>query len=243
MKTAILNRNLRKLHLWFGIGIGLQLGLWLISGLFMTIFPIDEVRGTHLRTADVQQNISWKEDLLPISTLLAAQNNQPHTISLKMIAGDPIYILESTGLKQVIDARTGAPRLPIDETLAKQIASQNYAGGGAVSETSFFKDNAPREYGGQGPVWRIDFSKPDMASFYVEAMTGDVKAVRTGLWRVFDFMWGLHIMDWTTRENFNSWWIKSVAGLAVFFFFTGLGLAILRLKTSHTRRRNSKRRA
>jgi len=68
-------------------------------------------------------------------------------------------------------------------------------------------------------VWRIDFEKPDAASFYVDAKTAEIKAVRTGLWRTFDFMWGLHIMDWSNRENFNSWWIKTVAALSVFFCF------------------------
>ncbi len=32
-------------------------------------------------------------------------------------------------------------------------------------------------------VWRIDFVNPDVASFYVDATTVEVKAVKTGLWR------------------------------------------------------------
>ena len=23
----------------------------------------------------------------------------------------------------------------------------------------------------------------------------------------FDFIWGLHIMDWTERDRINSWWL------------------------------------
>ena len=96
-------------------------------------------------------------------------------------------------------------------------------------------------YGRQGPVWRIDFEKPDAASFCVDAKTAEIKAVRTGLWRTFDFMWGLHIMDWSNRENFNSWWIKTVAALSVFFFFTGLGLVLLRIRSALKPRRSSKK--
>ena len=90
-------------------------------------------------------------------------------------------------------------------------------------------------------MWRIDFEKPDAASFYVDAKTAEIKAVRTGLWRTFDFMWGLHIMDWSNRENFNSWWIKTVAALSVFFFFTGLGLVLLRIRSALKPRRSSKK--
>ena len=98
----------------------------------------------------------------------------------------------------------------------------------------------PREYGRAGPVWQIKFNESDPASFYVDATTGEVKAVRTGLWRVFDLMWGLHIMDWSSRENFNSWWIKATATVAVVFFISGLCLIILRLRTALNRRRKMK---
>ena len=49
MNRALFNRRARQLHLWLGLAIGAQVGLWLISGLFMTWFPIEEVRGEHLR--------------------------------------------------------------------------------------------------------------------------------------------------------------------------------------------------
>ena len=41
----------------------------------------------------------------------------------------------------------------------------------------------------------------DKARFYIDAQTGELLAVRTRWWRVFDFMWGLHIMDLQTRED------------------------------------------
>jgi hypothetical protein len=41
----------------------------------------------------------------------------------------------------------------------------------------------------------------DGTRFYVHAATGEILAGRTGWWRVYDFMWGLHIMDLETRED------------------------------------------
>ncbi|WP_017930865.1 PepSY domain-containing protein [Robiginitomaculum antarcticum] len=237
MNQAILNRNLRKLHLWFGIGIGLQLGLWLISGLFMTLFPIDQVRGTHLRATQLPQTVSAKLDILHPSELISKHALNSDALTLKLIAGEPVYIVTTSEKTQAFNAKTGEVQNVMDEVLATQIAIDSYAGRSAQTTATLFEEKAPREYGRAGPVWRIDFKKPDAASFYVDAMTGELKAVRTGLWRTFDFMWGLHIMDWKSRENFNSWWIKTVASLAVFFFFTGFGLAILRIRSSIKRRK------
>ncbi len=240
MNKAILNRNLRKLHLWFGIGIGLQLGLWLISGLFMTLFPIDQVRGTHLRAEQSPQIVSHDLDILVPSDIVSRHTLRPQSLTLKMFNERPVYIVTSEDQTQVFDAKTGAIWETLNEALATQIAVSNYAGRSTQTTATFFQDKAPREYGREGPVWRVDFKKPDAASFYVDATTAEVKAVRTGLWRTFDFMWGLHIMDWSNRENFNSWWIKTVACLAVFFFLTGFALVVLMLRSAFRRRRETK---
>ncbi|GHB03956.1 hypothetical protein GCM10009069_28190 [Algimonas arctica] len=240
MSKAILNRNLRKLHLWFGIGIGLQLGLWLISGLFMTIFSIDHVRGTHLRSEQSPQVIERNLDILGPLDILSKHALAPQSLSLQYVDGDPVYLALSDAKPQIFDAKTGVARPSMTEAQATRIAVKNYAGRSTDTEASFFETKTPREYGRAGPVWRIDFDKPDAASFYVDATTAEIKAVRTGLWRTFDFMWGLHIMDWTNRENFNSWWLKTVAALSVLFFLTGFALVILRLRGTLKRRRLSK---
>ena len=52
---------------------------------------------------------------------------------------------------------------------------------------------------------------------FVAAETGKITAVRNGTWRLYDFFWSLHIMDWKNHENFNSWWLLTFAigGLAL----------------------------
>jgi hypothetical protein len=41
--------------------------------------------------------------------------------------------------------------------------------------------------------------------------------VRTGTWRLYDFFWSLHIMDWKNHEDFNTPWLLG-------FALGGLGL-------------------
>ena len=240
MNKAILNRNLRKLHLWFGIGIGLQLGLWLISGLFMTLFPIDQVRGTHLRSDQPPPLLEPSLDILGPMDILIQHALTPQSLTLQLIETEPVYLALNDGKPQIFDAKTGTARSPLNEALATKIAVTNYAGRSTAMSATLFSGKAPREYGREGPVWRIDFAKPDAASFYVDATTAEVKAVRTGLWRTYDFMWGLHIMDWSNRENFNSWWLKAFSALSIVFFLSGFGLAVLRFLSTVKRRRQTK---
>ncbi len=241
MNTAQLNHLLRKIHLWVGIAIGLQIGLWLISGLFMTLFPIDQVRGTHLRTQDKRAVLSHNDALVHPNIIISAQTTAPNSLLLKTINGAPVYILKIGDETRVINARSGEPYPEISESIAKTIAQNHYSGQGRIISATYFAQKTPQEYRRSGPVWRVNFDKPDRASFYIDARSGDVNAVRTGLWRTFDFMWGLHIMDWKGRENFNSWWIKSVASMAVLFFLTGFGLVIIRLRAMMTRRQRLKK--
>ena len=236
MNKALFNRRVRKLHLWFGLAIGAQIGLWLISGLFMTWFSIDTVRGNHLKSNPQVQQVTGVSALLPLQAVLSKADFQAETLLLKRLNGRNIWIIGSGRERMAIDAVSGDIVSPLPVDMAEAIALAHYSGSGAIFESKLYSD-PPSEYGRAGPVWRVDFKKPEAASFYVDAVTGEVKAVRTPLWRVFDFMWGLHIMDWKTRENFNSWWIKMTALLAFVFFISGVVLACLRLIGMVSRRR------
>ena len=47
----------------------------------------------------------------------------------------------------------------------------------------------------------------DGTYFYVDRWTGEIVARRTAWWRIYDFMWGLHIMDLQTREDAHNPWL------------------------------------
>ena len=54
----------------------------------------------------------------------------------------------------------------------------------------------------------------DGTHFYVDAGSGEVVARRTRFWRVYDFMWGLHIMDLQGREDTHNPWVVGFALVA-----------------------------
>lgn len=238
MTRGILNRRLRQLHLWMGVAIGVQLGLWLVSGLFMTLFPIEQVRGDHLRAEAAPAPLGEISSAFQPSIAASLNDYEAQSLLLKRLNGKLVWYAAAKDQARLIDAETGVQISPLSETDAASLATASYGGEGRLEQATFY-DEPPREYGRPGPIWRVDFTKPDPASVYVDATTGDVRAVRTGLWRVFDFMWGLHIMDWSSRENFNSWWIKMTASVAVLFFITGAGLVSLRVSAAVKRRNNT----
>jgi hypothetical protein len=229
-KRAYIYHFSRKIHLWLGIAIGIQVFIWLASGLFMTWFPIETVRGEHLRSEITQQTLTWPDTHISMQEAIRASDMPALSVSATMLQDIPIWRVQGADGTALIDATNGKRLTPLSEALASKIAAHTYSGAGDLQQANLLSD-PPREYGRPGPVWRIEFGPQDAASFYVDASTGEVCAVRTTLWRVFDFMWGLHIMDWSTRENFNSWWIKMTASMAVLFALAGIVLTILRLSS------------
>ena len=115
------------------------------------------------------------------------------------------------------------------EAKAKSVIHIFLPGGIAHQETFDPKPYAPIEYRAELPVWRADFGGSDNLSVFVAADTGRVAARRSDLWRVYDFLWSLHIMDYRERENFNHPLLIafSVGALAMSLF--GLILLFIRL--------------
>ena len=85
------------------------------------------------------------------------------------------------------------------------------------------------EYRGALPAWRVDFEDGEGRSLYVAADTGAVTARRSTLWRVYDFLWGLHIMDWRGHEDFNTWLLIVATALALVMSVAGIVMLPSRL--------------
>ena len=63
---------------------------------------------------------------------------------------------------------------------------------------------------------------------YFDAETGQLLTRRTRLWRVYDFMWMLHIMDYQGREDFNHPLVQIAAGLGLSVAISGILLVVYR---------------
>ena len=134
-------------------------------------------------------------------------------------------VVARAGKKAVrLSARTGDP-WPVDEAEARDIARRDQPGAPAVTSSERLERSAPVEYRGRPlPAWSVELADPDRTRVYVDAHTGEVTARRNGTWRTYDFLWGLHIMDYREHEDFRHPLLIGAAGLTVATAVTGLVL-------------------
>ena len=187
---------LAKWHIWLGWLVGVPIVLWLASGLFMTLKPLPEVRGEHLRIeADAPQA------LIIEGSALASEDAQLKDMRLTMQDGRAVAILTSLdGVTARVDYASGEPIPALDAEAARALVAKRIVGGDAVTAVTFFAaDEVPFDFRRPVPVWRVALE--DGTYVYVGRDTGQIEAVRTRWWRWFDFAWGLHIMDLSERED------------------------------------------
>ncbi len=220
--------RLHKWHIWLGWLIGVPLILWTASGLFMVARPIEEVRGSHLRA-----------DPLPIKTIRPVvpllHGRALETLTLEQRAAGPVWVIKySDGGARQADATTGALLPPLSAADAATLAAGYYAGKTKLIGTARFSAaNAPLELRRDRPSWQLRYD--DGTRLYIDADSGTLLAVRTRWWRIFDFMWGLHIMDLQSRENSHHPILIGFAGMSLI----GLLLAFtMQLWRPRSRRKN-----
>ncbi len=59
---------------------------------------------------------------------------------------------------------------------------------------------------------------------YQNPFTGDIVAIRSPQWRIWDLMWGFHIMDWIDRDNIDNVLLKIFSFIALFTSISGVVL-------------------
>jgi len=235
-----LNKHLTRLHKWAGLILAFQILAWFGSGFFMTLFPIDQVRGRHL--VDTQTFSLTDKDLLPIEIAMTSYEGALTGASLANIAGRPAYILIGDQGTKMLNARTGEIWEGVGTPDIRQIAIGSYQGKGDIASIAKL-DNAPKDYRGPLPVWQVKFDYSAHTRLYIDPDTAEIRSVRTRLWRIFDLAWKFHIMDVTGEDNFNSWWLRLASGSALIFALSGVGLLWFRIYARpRRRRRDGKRR-
>tara|TARA_Y100001970_G_scaffold52309_1_gene66079 strand:+ start:1540 stop:2082 length:543 start_codon:yes stop_codon:yes gene_type:complete len=57
---------------------------------------------------------------------------------------------------------------------------------------------------------------------YQDPFSGEIVAIRSTQWRIWDLMWGLHIMDWVERDNIDNLMLKIFSFIALFTSISGV---------------------
>ncbi len=207
------------LHKWLALIVGVQIVFWIASGLFFALSPIERVRSEH-RIADAvvaPLDLASLPSATDIRALLAAA---PTKLTYERDAAGQLRAVAefAEGRPALIDL--GARRVisPLSAEAAAAIARAGVAGAPSIKAERLVTSETP-EYRGALPAWRVAFDDREGLAVYVAADTGRVTARRSDLWRTYDALWALHIMDWRDHENFNT-------GLLILASFTSLIVAL-----------------
>ena len=211
MRTQRAMQSLAKWHVWLGWLVGVPILMWTVTGLVMVAKPIEEVRGTHLRK-QVPETALPADTRIAVS-LPAASTRPVRSVTTQVERGETITriaYMDGTSARYRAD---GSALDPLSELEARLIAADGVIGGDdVISTTQFAAADVPFDFRRPLPVWQVALA--DGTHVYIGTETGQIEAVRTRWWRVFDFMWGLHIMDLQTREDTHHPMLVFFAALA-----------------------------
>jgi uncharacterized iron-regulated membrane protein len=206
----------RTLHKWLALFVGLQLVLWMLSGFYMVVVDLDFIHGDTL-VRNVRVPLTGELPQTAFSDVARRYANVT-AVSLRALPGfaAPVYEVTTGGRKVLVDAADGRQLSPLPDGRIRDLARQYYAGDGQLVAVNLLERDAPLEIQGRPlPLWRADFGDWLETSLYIHPDTGALVTRRHRLWRWFDFLWMLHIMDFDTRTDTNNGLLRAttVAGL------------------------------
>lgn len=198
MKLSLLSRSVHK---WLALFVGLQLLVWAITGFYMVAVDLDFIHGDTL-VRNLRTPVGSTKGVLPVSQL-ARRYPEITLLSLHSLPAlsTPVYELTTAGRKVLVDATSGQQLSPLSAGMVRQLARNYYAGNGQLSAVQLLEHEVPMEVRGRAaPLWRADFDDWLQTTLYLHPDTGALVARRHRLWRWYDFLWMLHIMDYGERE-------------------------------------------
>jgi hypothetical protein len=190
---------IRLAHRYLGLAIGLQLLLWTVSGLYFSWTNIEKIRGNHFRNPEYQT--SSHKNLFPLSELEIKSGIQ----SIEMVEIDkiPFYWVNE---HKLFNAITGNVKNKITENEAIKIVGQQLIPSLKVKSVKELQQvsNHHEIRNKQLPAYEIEFEENNKLKAYVSAQNGKIISLRHNAWRLFDFLWMTHTMDYKSRDNFNN---------------------------------------
>jgi len=199
MRLSLLSRSLHK---WLALFVGAQLLIWAVTGFYMVAVDLDFIHGDPL-VRNLRTPVGSTQAVLPVAQLTS---RCPDITLLSLhslpVLRTPVYELTAAGRRVLVDATSGEQLSPLSSGIIRELARSYYAGNGQLSLVELLEHDVPMEIRGRAPpLWRADFDDWLQTTLYLHPDTGALVARRHRLWRWYDFLWMLHIMDYGERET------------------------------------------
>jgi len=212
----------RRAHKWIGLIVGVQALLWMLSGVYMTVVPLDVIHGDHLAHAHGEVLPRASERVAPAE--LTTRYPGLRSFRLTHVLEREVFDVRDATSRFLVDARTGERLPPLDRDQAIALAQSLYQGDGQVSRVEWIT-RAPAEAKTRPvPMWAVHFADRGDTTLYLSPASGDLLARRHSLWRWFDFLWMFHIMDYENRTDVNNLLLRIAAIAGLGFALSGVWL-------------------
>jgi len=238
----------RKIHRWLGLLMALQIIAWMASGLWFSIFPIAEIRGEHLTRPAEQLELGRLEQLAAPAAIQRALDSHfdgdwvLSAAQLTRLQGQVYWRVvghsENKPFTRLVAADGGAVSPMLTAADAERRARDWLVAPSELQSVEWVEAVEPDSEirGRELPVWKVSYSQPESLNLYLDPWTGEILARRTARWRVFDFFWMLHVMDFDTRDDFNHPLLQIAALLGLVIALSGVLLWAVTTRVFRARR-------
>ena len=218
----------RRTHKWLALVVGVQALLWTLTGFYMVVVHIDTIHGDHLVRSPVAQPFDLDGLAAPSKVVAAAPGVSE--IRLQRFFGQPVWRAETPEGARLFDARSGAPLPALTESQVREQARRIYTGDGKIVSVRLLTEAPQEMQARKPPYWQGEFEGWNRPTLYLSPATAELILRRLALWRVFDFAWMLHIMDYDERTDVNNPLLRVAAWSAFAMALSGAWLLIWSFK-------------
>lgn len=220
---------MRWMHKWVGLILGLQFVLWTFSGGVMALLNHDKVSADG--AVQSQPQIDLPPNLLSLAAVADAAGAPVLKLNLKPLYDRYVYEATTPQGVRLIDAADGQ-RLDVDANRAKTLAVGAFSGFEPVTSVTRVDKTTLETRKFALPAWRVAFADKAHTTLFVSANSGEILGAKNDTWRLWDFVWMIHIMDYTERNSFNHPLIITVATAVAWLAITGLILLFRSFRAS-----------
>lgn len=247
MNKARFHKIVRKAHRYVGVLLGVQFLFWTVGGLYFSWTNIKEIRGEDIRKEEPALLVNGNYvSLDSILTEVKKKDTIHYLKSVQLIdlLGQSYYQVSfhnTQRIKTVLaNAVTGAFKQPLTAAEAIAVAQSRLKNPEEpVSVKYIAETNGHHEYREKPlPAYAVTFKGNINSTVYVSTEMGTVQSLRNNRWRVFDFLWMLHTMDYNERDNINNWALRLFSVFGLLVILSGFSLYLITIK--RRKKRNTK---
>lgn len=247
-----INYNTRKIHRYLGLFIGIQFFFWTLSGLYFSWNNMDDVHGETLLKQEKHyvKDINFNNIQKAIDSLkIISRVDSVHSIKVIEVLGKPIaqfhFFNDGKFNTQLINVETGTLRNAFSEGESLQMVKERLKTPIAIEKSVLVTKesvNAHHEYRGKPlPAYAFVLDHSTKTTIYVAKELGQITSVRNNNWRRFDFLWMLHVMDYSTRDHITNWVLRIFSAFGILTIFSGFFLFYITSPTVRKIKKKSKK--